>query len=177
MLRNNKGITIIALVVTIIVLMILASVTTYTAVQTINDSKYYNAVSQLKLMQMNVNEKYEEYRYIEDDIEKERFKSYYGKGFSSSDNRLTTAISAINASIEDNSNLISSKLNQDKEKYRFFSVKYITEQLDIEGITYDFAIDLDTRNVILLDGIERNSKTYYSLCQIEDEQYNVDYEG
>lgn len=176
-MQNNKGITLIALVVTIIVLMILTSITTFYGKETINDSKYYNAISQMKIMQSNVNEKYEEYRYIENDSEKEDFKSDYGKDFSSSDNRLKTAILAINASIADNSNLISSQLNQDIKNYRYFSVKYITEELDIEGITYDFAIDLDTRNVILLDGIERDGITFYSLCQIEDEQYNVDYEG
>lgn len=175
-MQNNKGITLIALVVTIIVLMILTSITTFYGKETINDSKYYNAISQMKIMQSNVNEKYEEYRYIENDSEKEDFKSDYGKDFSSSDNRLTTAISAMNDSINNNSNLIRIKLNQ-KNNYKYFSVEYITEELDIEGITYDFAIDLDTRNVILLDGIERDGITFYSLCQIEDEQYNVDYEG
>ena len=36
-------------------------------------------------------------------------------------------------------------------------------------------INIDTRSVILVDGIENNGITYYSLGEIEGEQYNVNY--
>ena len=36
-------------------------------------------------------------------------------------------------------------------------------------------INLTTRCVILVDGIEKDEKIYYSLGEISGEQYNVDY--
>lgn len=37
-------------------------------------------------------------------------------------------------------------------------------------------INLDTRCVILVDGIKKDETYYYSLGEIEGEQYNVDYQ-
>ena len=47
--------------------------------------------------------------------------------------------------------------------------------MSIDGITYDFMINVENRYVILVDGIERDNKTYYYLGEIDGEQYNVDY--
>ena len=55
MLEENSGITMISLVVTVIVLMILASITTYSGLETAKDAKYYNAINQMKVMQAQVN--------------------------------------------------------------------------------------------------------------------------
>ena len=60
MLKQNKGITMISLVVTVIVLMILASITTYSGVSTAKESRYYNAVHQMKIIQSEVNNWYED---------------------------------------------------------------------------------------------------------------------
>lgn len=36
-------------------------------------------------------------------------------------------------------------------------------------------LNIDTRSVILVNGIEHDGTTYYSLGEIDGEQYNVDY--
>ena len=59
--------------------------------------------------------------------------------------------------------------------YKYFSKESIKDDLDIEGIDYDFIINLDTRTVILVDGIKKDETVYYSLGEIEGEQYNVEY--
>ena len=59
--------------------------------------------------------------------------------------------------------------------FKYFSKECIKDNLDIEEISYDFMINIDTRSVILVDGIENNGITYYSLGEIEGEQYNVNY--
>ena len=56
MLKENKGITMVSLVVTVIVLMILASITTYSGLETARNSRYYNAIHQMKVMQAEVND-------------------------------------------------------------------------------------------------------------------------
>ncbi len=59
--------------------------------------------------------------------------------------------------------------------YKYFSKESIKDDLDIEGIDYDFIINIDTRSVILVDGIKKDETVYYSLGEIEEEQYNVEY--
>ena len=59
MLKKNRGITMISLVVTIIILMILASITTYSGISTARDARYYNGIHQMKVMQAEVNDWYE----------------------------------------------------------------------------------------------------------------------
>ena len=66
MLKQNKGITMISLVVTVIVLMILASITTYSGISTAKESRYYNAVHQMKVMQSEVNSWYAKQSGIKD---------------------------------------------------------------------------------------------------------------
>lgn len=59
--------------------------------------------------------------------------------------------------------------------FKYFSQETINNDLDIDGIKYDFIINIESRYVILVDGIERNGTYYYSLGEIEGEGYNVDY--
>ena len=59
--------------------------------------------------------------------------------------------------------------------FKYFSKESIKDDLDIEGIDYDFIINIDTRSVILVDGIKKDETVYYSLGEIEEEQYNVEY--
>ena len=62
MFRRKRGITLVTLTINIIVLIILASVTTYTGVNTIKNARYYNVVAELKEMKTKVDKLYEEYQ-------------------------------------------------------------------------------------------------------------------
>lgn len=59
-MKNNKGITLIALIITIIILLILASVATYNGMEVIQSSKLTAFTAELKIMQTQVNTIYEE---------------------------------------------------------------------------------------------------------------------
>ena len=61
-MRNEKGITLIALTITIIILIILASITTYSGISTIKSSKLNKFKQELEIMQSQVNVLYEKYR-------------------------------------------------------------------------------------------------------------------
>ena len=61
-MKNVKGITLISLVVTIIVLLILVSVATYTGLGVVQSSKFETFKTELRLMQEKVNELYEKWR-------------------------------------------------------------------------------------------------------------------
>ena len=165
MLKQNRGITIISLVVTVIVLIILASITTYSGVSTARESRYYDAVHQMKVMQSEVNSWYEE--------KKDGDESNWNKGvLLSSSGKETKCFTAYNSARDNNLN--GTDIGQIAD-FKYFSKDVIKDDLDIEGISYDFIINLNTRSVILVDGIEKDEKIYYSLGEIEGEQYNVDY--
>jgi len=59
-MKKNKGITLVALVITIVVLLILASVATYSGIEVIKSAKLTAFTTELKIMQTQVNAKYEE---------------------------------------------------------------------------------------------------------------------
>lgn len=165
MLKNNRGITMIALVITVIVLIILASITTYSGVSTIRESRFYKAISEMKVMQAAVNEWYEDYKSGDSSI--------WDKGVSLNSSGKNEQITKAYNSAKTN-NLNGTDIG-DITGYKFYSSNLIVDDLDIDGISYDFIINIETRNVILVDGIERKGVTYYSLNEIEEEQYNVGY--
>lgn len=170
MLKKNKGVTLIALVVTVIVLLILASIGTYSGLDAVRSSKYYEAISELKIMQGKINELYEENKSAE---KTGANKKEYGVEISSSGK--TQEISKAYLSVETN-NVTGENIGNISD-YRYFSKNYIKDTLDLEGIKYDFIANLKTRTVILLDGFTKDGQTYYALCQIEGEQYNINYEN
>ena len=66
-MKNQKGITLIALVVTIIILLIIASVATYTGISSIQDSKNQSYMSEVKMLQQVVLENYTKYLTTKDE--------------------------------------------------------------------------------------------------------------
>ena len=61
-LENNKGITLVSLVITIILLIILASIGTYSGIQVVKSAQFTAFSTELKIMQTQVNKLYEEKR-------------------------------------------------------------------------------------------------------------------
>lgn len=166
MIRRNKGITMISLVITIIVLIILASITTYSGISTTRDARYYNAIHEMKVMQAKVNEWYEENKNDE--------STDWDKGVLIANSGKTEACAKA-YTIANRNNISESDIGEITD-YKYFSKECISDELDIEGIDYDFLINLNTRYVILVDGIESDGVTYYSLGEIDGEQYNVKYD-
>ena len=59
---NNRGITLAALVITVIILLILASVATYSGLNVVKFSKLTTFTTEMKIMQTKVNEIYQKYK-------------------------------------------------------------------------------------------------------------------
>ena len=64
-MKNEKGITLISLVITIIVLLILATISINAGTGTIRYSNYNKAKAEMQAMQDNVNSWYDEYANID----------------------------------------------------------------------------------------------------------------
>ncbi len=67
MVKNNKGITIITLVVTIIVMLILASVTIVTTTDLLHSSRMKNYITIMHLIKVEAEKAYEEYQFDNDE--------------------------------------------------------------------------------------------------------------
>ena len=57
--------------------------------------------------------------------------------------------------------------------FRYYSSDYIKNTLDIDGVDGDYIINIRTRTVIYIEGIETDDDVFYSLDEIKGEQYNV----
>lgn len=151
---NQNGITLITLVVTIIMLLILASVATYSGIEVIKSSKLTTFTTEMKIMQTQVNELYETDRENATAI---------GKNISDvkaqADKVFTTNASGIT----------------DQTGYRYFDQDTI-KQLGIERVKGEFFVNIERRSVISFKGFEYEGKTYYTLEQLPNGLYNVQYQ-
>lgn len=140
MLKQNKGVTLIALTITIILLLIIASIATSSGTSVLKYANVSNAKAQLEIMQVQVNSWYEKYKSGDDDVLE------YG-----------------DSNISNYYDIFSNVGVTDTSDYRLFTSKYINEDLDIDGIEYDMLINIKNRKIILTNGVKDDEKTYYTL--------------
>ena len=166
--KNNKGITLITLVLTIIVLLILTSISVYSGVNVIRSSKFTRFATELKIMQTHVNEIYQKYTdggsidvggntYTGDEI------LNIGKDISQVTDKANTAFTSGGSGITD------------KTGYKYFDQQTIKD-LNIEGVEEEFFINIQKRSIVSCEGFEYENKMYYTLDQIPNGFYNVEYE-
>ena len=152
--ENKRGITLIALIITITVLIILASVATYSGVGVIRQSKLNSFTTEMKMMQSEVNALYDRYTNGETEV------LNLGKDLDSqADKVFTSSVSGIT----------------DKTGYRYYDQETI-KGLGIEGVENEYFVNVEKRSVVSYDGFEYNGVTYYTLGEVPNGEYNVEYE-
>ena len=171
---NEKGITLIALVITIIILIVLASIGTYAAKETIESARLTKFTSELKIMQYKVNELYNSWK-------ENRTITIDGETYGNSNNKegIKDIDKDLGQSIGEcpKSSQASEALKGKTEgNYRYFSNDLI-KKLEVEDVEQDFFIDIETRSVVSCDGVRnKEDEWYYDLEQVSDSVYNVKYE-
>ena len=153
--KKEKGITLISLVITITVLIILASIATYSGINVIKQSKLNKFTAEMKIMQTEVNSLYDRYMSGEESV--------LGTGKeldSEANNVFTTNASGIT----------------DSSGYRYYDRGTI-ESLGIKEVEEEFYVNVEKRSVISRLGIEYEGKKYYTLAQLPDGLYNVEYDN
>ena len=154
-LKSKKGITLVSLVVTIAVLIILASIATYSGVNVIKQSKLNKFTAEMKIMQTEVNNLYDRYSNGEVSVLE------IGKELDSEANNVFTG---------------SASGITDSSGYRYYDRETI-ESLGIEGVEEEFYVNVEKRSVISRLGIEYEGEKYYTLEQLPNGLYNVEYEN
>jgi len=168
-MKNEKGITLASLVITIIVLMILASIVTYSGVGTIRYTNYNKAKAEIEMMQTNVNTWYDEYKKIEvteeevpegetaEDIlesKQQMFIAQYGVP-TSHDSCDNTILNSTIQGVRENGYTVNT------ENLMFMSIQTLKNKLGID-FAYDYLISIPERQVILFNGVLYNNKKYYT---------------
>ena len=155
-MKNKRGITLITLVITITVLVILASIATYSGISVVNSSKFTAFTTELKIMQTQVNSIYEEDKTMEiGDIITGNTEEQANKVFAELAQDPTTGIT-------------------DEAGYRYWN-KELIKQLGINGVEQDFFVNLQKRSIVSYEGLNYDGKTYYTLSQIPNSLYNVEH--
>lgn len=161
-MKNEKGITLASLTLTIIILIILSAVAINSGVGTIRYTKFNKAKSEIEIMQTNVNSWYQEYmnvKYEEGATEEETQANKLAKqqevidkyGVDTSDSScdqtaLTKTVNATGITSTD---------------YKFLSASYIKNNLGLDA-SFDYLINIPSRSVILFNGVKYNGDTYYT---------------
>ena len=157
-IKNTKGITLISLVITIIILIILASVATYSGIKAVNSSKLTAFTTEMKIMQTQVNELYD--------------KSSRGE---INTNEIGKNISTVQTQANKVFAAIANEINS-PEGYRYYDEETI-KSLGIEGVEGEFFVNVSKRSVVSYEGFEYEGTTYYTLEQLPDGLYNVEYQA
>ncbi len=159
-IKETKGVTLIALVVTIVVLLILASIGINSGQDAINSAKFNEFKSELKIMQTKVNE-------LNQSNETEK-----GTELTEQQKSIFNVETVYNIIFENKSD---EEITNIKKGFRYCSKDYINNKFNFDSITRDYFVNIEKRIVISCIGFEYKGKTYYMSEQFTDGLYNVEY--
>lgn len=177
-MKNKQGFTLISLAITVVVISILASIATYSGINIINSSKLTAFTTEMKIMQTQVNTIYQKYKenntiQIGDII-------YYGEEKKGTQEK---TILDIGQKVDEDSIVyqrfkqIKSKVEiESSEGFRYWD-KNLIQKLGIEGIEQDFFVNIEKRSVVSYEGLKYENEIYYTLNQLPNDLYNVEYEN
>lgn len=159
-LTEEKGVTLVALVTTIVVLLILTAIGVTTGSSTIKLAKFSQFKEELKIIQTKV------------DTLSQEVQTNKGK-------ELSNAQKSILNKIEISNIIYKNKTEEEKIKiqngFRYFNSNDLKRDLELEEIKRDYLINLEYRYIVCCDGVEYNDTVYYMANQIKDFIYNVEY--
>lgn len=160
---KEEGITLVALTITIVLLLILASVGINSGRKVIDSSKFNKFKMELQIMQNKVNE-YNQNNELN-----------VGNNLNESQNNILEKEEISSIIYKDKSN---EEKNEIKSGFKFCSNNYIINTLGIKGITQSFLINIEKRIVISVEGFNYEGITYYMSEQMGKEAaYNVEYKN
>lgn len=154
---NRKGITLVSLVITIVVLLILASIATYSGIEVIKSSRLTTFTTEMKIMQTQVNELYQRYKDGDNTV------LGLGKDLDSVSEQANKVFTEKESGITD------------QNEYQYFDQNTIKNVLKIEGVEGEFFVNIKNRSVVSYQGFQYEGKTYYTLEQLPNGLYNVEY--
>lgn len=161
-MKNDRGITLLVLAITVLIMAILVGATINYGVNSLSTAKLQNFSYEMQQIQGKVDSIYEKIKLGEE--------SYIilGNNITESEDALTTLklVKGINYS-----NILDSQREQYYYQDTFTYYRYLTESdlenlLDITSNPGDMIINFYTREVISVQGVVYDGVTYYTLSQL-----------
>ena len=146
-MKNNKGITLIIVIMTVILLTILMGLIITSSIDTYYSSKFVSFETNIKLIQKKV------------DMALEERIDYETLGQPLNDEQKAKLAEII---ANDNNNMISTE-DPTAETLRYFSSNDIKEDFELSDIRGEFVINFANREVISLEGAEKDNVMYYTI--------------
>ena len=147
--KDNKGITLIALILTIIITLILATITTYTGIDTYKESVVYEFVSEMQLLQAKV-----------DDLVQNKTKEEI----------LKLGTVATYNDIVHNAIVNEEIITLNIDEARYFTQNDLLQVFDIDNAYSDVIINFKTREIISMKGVEYEGNKYYTQYKLPNGQ-------
>lgn len=162
-MKKEVGITMVALIITILLMVILITATVNYGVNSLSTIKFQNFKYELEQVQGKVDTIYEKIKLGETD--------YFMIGANVTDNEEAENVLQMTRGINYSNILDSQKDNyyyQDVYTYYRYLTQYeIQDLLDISSEPGDMIINFKTRDVISVQGFTFDERTYYSLSQMK----------
>ena len=140
-MKNEKGITLMSLVITIVIMSILAVVGVNYGTSTIKAMQYQNFNYQLEQIQGRV------------DVIHEKINS--------GDNSYQTM--GESATVSSNANSVLTSLGLKSSDYRYFTPQNLEKFLDISNVEQEVAINFKTKDVVSINGFLYEGKIHHRL--------------
>lgn len=157
---NERGVTLVVLVTTIITLLILSTIGVTSGKSAIEYSNFNKLKSQLTILQTKVNEL------------NQQNKTDIGQEISNEQKAILNNEIVSNIIYKD---ITEEEKNTIEAGFRLLNGNQIKEQLGLDGYKGNYLINVEYRYVVLCEGLEYNGTTYYMIDQMEDGLYNVEY--
>lgn len=160
MLKKETGITLVALIIVVGVMLIIASVSIYNGIDAVNDTLLNGFYTQLEIVQERV-----------DDI------TTTNESYIDENNNFINIKQAGQSLTADQTNKLQNILSQKQISYanisdfRYFTIQDVNNILELEEIDYSLFINFENRIVVAEEGITIEDTTYYML---EDTKYFVE---
>ena len=146
-MKNQKGITLITVIMTVVLLIILAGLIVTYGTGTFEDSKVAKFEIYMKMIQKRV------------DIMMEGEINYQEVG-----NALTIEQkNKLREIIPLDDSILTREIDIDSETIRYFSSSDIEEVFDLEDVNDDIVINFANRDIISLNGIEKDNVMHYTM--------------
>ena len=176
MKKEQRAITLISLVITIVILLILATIGIGAGIETINSSKLTKFNTEMKIMQLKANEWYDEYNSAKSDEEKQEIINR-GESIVSGEGQSEVVKQANKVFSLEESGIVFNDTDQIREDYRYYSNQKL-KNLGVDGVEQDFFVNIKNRTVVSYEGLSYKGEMYYTISQLPQmDIYNVDYES
>ena len=162
-MKNEKGVTLLSLVIAVIVLSIISGISVTTGVGSIRSAKYTELQTELKVMQAKINE-------IGDIYEEEN--KTLGTDIGTNEQEILNT-TEVEEQLKKKAGNDTTKLEAIKNGFRLCTQDYIKQELGIENVKRDYIVNLSERIVVADKKYSYQDVDYYMLEQIIEFDSNL----